>query len=335
MKKFSFLFLFLFLAVTACQKEIEDPSIESPQSGSFQFSIEAVMPELDQSEATKAVGNAVMRLNWEKGDSISVVNLTHNYTYAQHLYADQSGTVSTFSGTLFGLKPNDGDEFGFIYPAESHAVYPPVVDFSSQKGSSNVPLGLYSRTTYHGSTQGLYLDFSFINSFYLVSLSELPENRKIDEVIFTNVGKSASRFNETGDFAFSPVVGDIVVRPEGMYSSSSGTRTVYVAMAPSPAVGSRQIAVRMGDDLYAAKWVDRALDAGRFYTTIAAKFQNVSSVDEDPEQPSDLSLGNDSLFFGLGGGTFNVAVNTSRACLARSNCSSFQSKLTTEADHHL
>ena len=94
-------------ALASCAKEIQDPGIqpESPivseNVHSLSVGIEsgAYVPE---DGATKASMEAVIRVKWEKDDSVSVVNATQEKILGGCLKATESGENVVFSGTVEG-----------------------------------------------------------------------------------------------------------------------------------------------------------------------------------------------------------------------------------------
>ena len=111
--------LSLSLMLLSCSKE-ENAKIAS---GNFDLSLKAELPEMKlvenmdaNVENTKASTQYTVRIKWAAGDKLSVINLTTGKILGGWLTADNSGTVTSFSGSLNGTISN-GDMIAYLYPA--------------------------------------------------------------------------------------------------------------------------------------------------------------------------------------------------------------------------
>ena len=282
----------MLVAFTACQKELENPSLNA---GETLFSIEANLdPFADESELdTKAGANAVVRLNWSAGDKISVINMTTGKALGGDLTAQQSGSSSTFSGSLSGTL-RSGDRLAFIYPSQGYTTEQTftgaTIDFSNQSGSSTIPLAVSAVMTYNGSsTQNLYLDFTYLMSYFQLNLSELPKSTSLTNVRFYGMGaKTVLSINSAKDgLASTAQDGMIKVESSNLASNAKGAKTVYIAGFASPSQDAREVRVKASGKSYKTTWTTAALSVGKFYTSIINSFQQF-------EEPAEVTPGGGS-----------------------------------------
>ena len=290
MKRLLYLAACALMVMTACQKDLLSP-INDGSNQRTDFSVLANLnafendsdmssADIDSDAATKAVANAVVRLNWSAGDKISAINLTTGMALGGDLVAQSSGSSSLFSGTLVGTI-NRGDQIAFLYPSQGYTkevnFTGAVIDLSGQEGSSAVPLVVSGTATMNASSvQNISIEFGYLMSYYLLNLSELPESTPLANVRFYGMGAKAtlSINGAKNGFVSSPVDDVIKVESATLASNSKGAKAVYIAGFASPSKSSaREVRVRTSDNSYKTTWTASALSTGKFYTSIINKFE--------------------------------------------------------------
>lgn len=213
-------FLVLLILSFSCTKK-ESPVIASSD---FSVSLTASLPEMPIVEeevgpfGTKASTLYTVRIKWNAGDKLSVVNLTTGKLLGGYLKANSSGTSTTFSGSVQGTV-NNGDQIAYFYPAvenESEIAFPGIhIDMSNQKGTSDaVPLCVYSIVTANeNSFSNAQITFSYLMSYIMVGMSDIPASTKIKSVRLTNVTDTfdVSINDSRNGFNVSVHTGDVVL----------------------------------------------------------------------------------------------------------------------------
>lgn len=284
-----------FMAAFSCTEAplTEKETLRTLAQGSFSFSLTGVLPELTEEKdslAGRAATQYTVRINWSKGDRLSVVNLTTGRLLGGHLAADAAGFSTTFSGTLQGTV-NEGDRLAFLYPAnesreEETAFDRFSVDFSQQPGTQGkVPLAVFStlvadRTSFEKAS----LSFSYLMCYIMAGLSDIPASSPIETVTISGVTQSfdlAINGAKTG-FDITPHPGEILLTLN-QKASAAGVKTVYVAIPASAAV-TRTIELNTGATCFSTLFTSAALQNGKAYNT------NVSGFLVDDFIPKDESM---------------------------------------------
>lgn len=272
--------LSLSLMLLSCSKE-ENTTIVS---GDFDLSLRAELPEMqlaDGSEAgteiTKASTQYTVRIKWAAGDKLSVINLTKGKILGGWLTADNSGTITSFSGSLKGTISN-GDVIAYFYPAqensEEQAFGGIKIDMSSQTGTTGgVPLCVFCTDVANNSSfSSISLRFSYLMSYMMIGLSDIPASASIKSVTLTNVTKSFGlSINSAKDgFNITPQIGDIVLSP-GQTASSAGVKTVYAAI-PESAAATRFAILETATTNFTTAFASAKLSNGTAYNTNVSGF---------------------------------------------------------------
>lgn len=272
------------LILAGCAQEITQ-ELTPQTSESFDFTLEATLDSFDEGNledgaTTKASATTVVRLSWNKGDEISVVNLTTGKALGGSLVADAAGTTTTFSGTLTGTV-NNGDQVAFLYPSQGYTeeqTYQPVtVDFSRQGGQSktDVPICVFAKTTASGPQfSGASTTFKFLMSYIQFSFAGLGASEEINEVTVDGMGSSMTLSLSADGFTAAPNVGTITMSPQSYSTTSTGTKAFYMSFAESPSVSKRNVTVWTDAGLKAGTFTGATLNANSSYTTIIANFKD-------------------------------------------------------------
>ena len=173
-------------ALVACTKNFDEPGMEIQPAGSenvhtLSVGIEAgaYVPVDGQ---TKASTEAVIRVKWEEGDKISVVNASAGEILGGYLKADETGESVTFSGTVTGtIEPTD----------QLYYFYPRIVDNAEAVGFNEAGYDIsLANQTYNGS------DISKV-SFYGYAEDKVSSNA-ISKKIKFNLVTSYAHLNMAG-----------------------------------------------------------------------------------------------------------------------------------------
>lgn len=284
--------ILLSLMLLSCSRE-ESATIAS---GAFNLSLKAELPEMqlvgdiDAGEgSTKASTQYTVRIKWAAGDRLSVINLTSGKILGGWLTADNGGTVTSFSGSLSGTI-SEGDRIAYFYPALGNsgeqAFEGISIDMSSQPGTTGgVPLCVYcTEVAGSASFSSISLRFSYLMSYIMIGLSDIPASATIKSVTLTNVTNSFDlQINEAKDgFSITPHTGDVVLRP-GQAASAAGVRTVYAAI-PESASATRYAILETSNTDFSANFASARLNNGTAYNT------NVSGFLVDDLVPSDRNV---------------------------------------------
>ena len=177
------------LSLCSCSKNGPDILV----SGPFDARVLAVLPECPVVDTpTRASTQYTVRIKWAAGDRLSVINLTTGKVLGGNLTANASGTSTTFTGQLSGTV-RSGDTIAYLYPAQDNTSEMDFtgirVDMSSQRGITGaVPLCVYSITQADSqSFSDASIPFSFLMSYVMIGLSDIPASTVIRSVTLTNV----------------------------------------------------------------------------------------------------------------------------------------------------
>lgn len=289
MKRLTAIFLFCFLLLS-CSKE--DTTIAS---GDFRASLSAELPEMQllggselEGTVSKATTQYTVRIRWAAGDKLSVINLTTGKVLGGNLTANQSGTLTTFSGSLNGTV-RDGDAIAYFFPAMNNTTEQAFtgisIDMSNQTGTTNgVPLCVYCVSTANSNSfTNTQLTFSYLMSYIMIGLSDIPASTQIKAVTLTNVTNTFDLSINSGKTGFDITThtGNIVLQPS-QTASVAGVRTVYAAIPGSSAVSARQAILQTSTTTFTTSFAAATLSNGYAYNTNVTGFLVDDLVPEDP-----------------------------------------------------
>ena len=283
MKRFLlFLSAWLLLLPSCVEREREEMAVPLAE-GDFTLSLMAELPEMPVVESeeevpgTKASTLYTVRIKWTAGDKLSVINLTTGKLLGGYLSANSTGTSTTFSGSLSGTV-NNGDKIAYFYPAQdkaSEVAYPGIhIDMSSQKGTSDaVPLCVYSVVTAGANSfQNAQISFSYLMSYMMICMSDIPGSAQIASLTMTNLTDSFDLTLNSGrtGFDIDPHVGCITLSPN-QTAQTAGVRTVYAAI-PGSAAATRSIILDTGTTTFETNFGSGQLNNGTAYNTNVSGF---------------------------------------------------------------
>jgi len=265
--KHSIPYTLLLLAFASCTSSHEPTSQEH-----HQFSVKAQMAEPQEADLSRAVGNSVIRLSWEAGDKVSVVNVTTGMALGGSLSAVTTGLTSLLTGELTGTI-HAGDKLAFVYPAQDYtaeSTFTPIeIDYSEQTTSSP-SLVMVAHHIVSGSSlsfENLEVTFEFLMSFMRLNLSTLPIATPVQRVTIHHVNdhitlsvsgnavvSSTSSVKDSLTFTAS----DITVDPRGALSILRG-------ILASPKTDSRHVTVTTATSCYSAYFNNAALKLNKYY----------------------------------------------------------------------
>lgn len=305
----------LFLVMSCVREEIVLNHID----GSFDFTLNASMEDLQAEGAeTKGTTTAVMRLLWEAGDEISVINLTTGKALGGSLVATKGGQKTSFTGSLSG-SINEGDDLAFIYPSQDYTVEQPftsaTVDLSDQAGLSNVPYCVYANTRLSGgnvASTSADVEFKFLISFVQYNLSSLPKSQAVTELSVSDMGAELVLSIEDGKLKCESIPGTITISPASLNSNSDGNAALYFSTGAFMATPERRIVnIQVGGYDYKSTWTDRGYAENKYLTSIISKWtSSVSDLDIIFADKATVGKGIDVFF--IGDGYTNSAEDISR-----------------------
>ena len=296
MKKSIYFGALLLAVLTSCTKE-NSQGIEVDGQHSFRINTTAPCLETDDAD-TKASMKATVRLQWNDGDEISVVNLSTGKTMLGNLTAKVNGDKVSFEGELSG-SIKAGNKMAAIYPCQNYSGITNVPDFaldlSKQTCTTKDDLKFAAYSLFDCKTTGVVevtSNFVVPVSFNQITLATIDPETKIDYVELTNVGNGISFHvnSSDGKLEITPSVGKVRITPQSKLSEKNGALFAYCALAESPA-SSRAVTVKALPKIYYATWAESAMSASKFYTSIASDFETQEYKDFMVSAPSSLEVG--------------------------------------------
>lgn len=271
--------LLILIILTGCSREKrQDIEVE----GQHVFCLKTTIPCLETDDAnSKASMKATVRLQWNNGDQVSVINLSTGKTMLGNLTATVNGDKVIFDGELSG-SIKAGDKMAAIYPCQNYNDIINIPDFefdlSNQSCTTKDDLQFVAYSLFDCKTTGVVevtSDFTVPVSFNQITLATLDPETKIDCVELSNVGNGITFHanSSEGKLQLTPSVGKVRITPESKLSAKNGSLFAYCALAESPA-SSRTITVKALPKIYYAAWAESAMSASKFYTSIASDFEN-------------------------------------------------------------
>ncbi len=286
-----FILIISVLPLLLCCEREANPTIAK---GDFDFTLSAQLPEMEiiddsSANSTRAATQYTVKIKWAAGDKLSVINVTTGKILGGSLTSNASGTTTTFSGKLNGTV-KAGDQIMYFYPAQGNSLEQDFtgaqVDFSSQKGTmGDVPICCYSLAVADGdSFNNMSVTFSFLMSYMMIGLSDIPAYAKINKVTLTNLSNAFTfALNASGTgFVLTPQTGNIVLSP-ATSASNFGVKTVYAAVPASSSM-TRHVILETGTAVFSAPFTSAKIPNGSAYNT------NVSGFLVDDLTISDASM---------------------------------------------
>lgn len=292
MKKITIATLFSLFFAFSCQ--VNEQEALTPTPSSIQFQMSATMPEfmVGGDPETKSSLESVVRVRWNEGDELSVINLTKGKQLGGCIKADKSGVNTTFSPDNLTGTISAGDKLVFLLdndPGHRCATEKNfesfTMDFSSQRGDAeNVPIVVYSEytATQDGTIDAVNPAFNFLMGYVQLGISALPASTSVTELGIENLNTACEFSIVDHEFVPSPQNGDLILT-QPFNANSKGANTRYFSCFTSPAQGSaRNAHIVANTESHITAWLKSALSAGYYYQSVATGFtnENVQFVDE-------------------------------------------------------
>lgn len=279
MRKLNLYLTFTFVCaftLISCTNELK---VCSAGKSKFNLCLEATLNDIEEEYRTKATADAVVRLSWNVGDKISVINLTTGKALGGDLVATCSGKTALFSGTLIGTI-NKGNRLLFLYPSQGYKTEidfnSAIIDLSKQTGSSDVPFCVYATSTIMDTDMNsLSLSFSFMVSYIQINLTDLPKSSSIDTIVIEDMGpRIIVRSNQTkDDISYSSDGNTITIIPSSSATNIYGSRTLFLSTGPAPeTIQERSVSVDIANKKFISKWTKSTIRSGRYYNSIISSF---------------------------------------------------------------
>ena len=245
------------LAMVSCAKELQQTvpdSFGSTDVHSLSVGIEA--GEYLPTDATKASMNAIVRVDWKQGDTVSVVNATTGKILGGCLKADSDGAVTTFSGNVSGTL-NKNDKLYYIFPA---------LDVQGETPFSEQEISLKAQTydatkpnevCFHGYAEDTYsgdnsiethisksIKFNPVTAYVHLNMANIPaKNADLTSIDLSNVNGGFKWVLENTTVSAQSYLEDqgISVTCSNTKISQSGNAVVRFAVPASPATEEARV----------------------------------------------------------------------------------------------
>lgn len=293
MKKITFVALFSLFCALSCQ--VNEPDVtESPSPGTIQVQMSASMPEfkVGGDPETKSSLESVVRVRWNAGDELSVINLTTGKQLGGCIKADNTGANTTFSPDNLTGTISAGDKLVFLLDndpgrrsASEKTFESFSMDFSSQRGNAeDVPIVVYAdyTATQDGTIDAVNPVFNFLMGYVQLAISALPASTSVTELGIENLNTACQFSIENNEFVHTPQNGNLTLT-QAFNANSKGANTRYFSCFTSPALGTaRNSHIVANAESHITAWLKAALSAGYYYQSVATGFtnENVQFVDD-------------------------------------------------------
>lgn len=282
----------LFIALSCQVKESE--LVELSEPAPIQVQMSASMPEFKDGgdPETKSSLESVVRVRWNAGDELSVINLTTGKQLGGCIRADDSGASTTFSPDNLSGTIHAGDKLVFLldndpgHRSVSEKDFESfTMDFSSQRGDAeNVPIVVYANhtATQDGTIDAINPAFNFLMGYVQLGIAALPASTSVTELGIENLNTSCQFSIVDNEFVPTPKNGNLTLT-QAFNANSKGANTRYFSCFASPTQGSaRNAHIVANAESHITAWLKAALSAGYYYQSVATGFtnENVQFVDE-------------------------------------------------------
>lgn len=278
----------LMIIITSCNKE------STPSLSNIKCELSAVMPAFIDGGGveTKAAIQSVVKIRWEAGDKLVVINLTTGKQLGGCLVADQSAEATTFTPLNLHGTVSAGDKLVLFLDTKNdlvktdESVYSPIsVNLSEQGGSSdNVPIVAYADyiVTQDNVIAADNLDFHFLVSYIQLALSALPAGTSITAFEVNGVNSTCQFTIDNGEFVMEKTKGKVkLIDPFSANSKGANVR-YFSIFSTSAEVSARQATITANGQEHSTAWVKAAMNEGYYYQSVATGFTNeyVEFVDD-------------------------------------------------------
>lgn len=289
MKKIVYVLMTSLMVIVSCKKESSQT-----ESSFIKCEVSACMPSfVDGGEVeTKATIQSVVKIQWEAGDQLVVINLTTGKQLGGCLVADDSAEKTTFTPLNLKGEVNAGDKLVLFLDTmnslvvENEQDYSPIeVNLSEQDGGSdNVPIVAYAdyTATEDNVITAVDLSFHFMVSYIQLALSALPAGTTISAFEVNGVN-SRCQFNiDEGEFVMVKTKGKVkLIDPFNANAKGANVR-YFSIFATSAEVSARQATITANGQEHSTAWIKAAMNAGYYYQSVATGFANENIQFVDP-----------------------------------------------------
>ena len=293
-------------AMVACSKGFQESApvrVDSTEGHSLSVGIEAgaYLP----ADETRATMEAVVRVNWEKGDQISVVNATTGKLLGGYLEAEKDGDVVTFKGTVYG---NVEGRLYYIYPRIKSNTETEEEDFGEREISSLAEQDYYGdetgagRVCFHGyaeetssstSTDGSYsqksIKFNLVTAYVHLNMSNLPaEGSDLTSVKLSNVNSGFKWVCNGGTVKAAPLGIEnlgISVTCHNATISETGNAVVRFAVPASPATQDARV-LTVNDAYVNSNYTKAKREPAKYYNQLYSSWKNNVTVEDNDTSQS-------------------------------------------------
>ena len=277
----------------SCQ--MKEPVIkDSTAPTSIQVQMNATMPDfkLGGDPETKSSLESVVRVRWNEGDALSVINLTTGKQLGGCIRANNTGANTSFSPDNLVGTIHSGDRLVFLLDndpghrsASEKNFESFTMDFSSQRGDAeNVPIVVYANhtATQDGTIDAVNPSFNFLMGYVQLAISALPASTSVTELGIENLNTACQFSIVDNEFVPSPRNGNLRLT-QAFNANSKGANTRYFSCFASPSQGAaRNAHIIANAESHITAWLKAALSAGFYYQSVATGFTNehVQFVDD-------------------------------------------------------
>lgn len=274
----------IIVTLAACSKQDFGAA-----SRAVKCNINAIMPEFSQNDfsgETKSSIESILRIRWDKGDRMSVINATTGKKLGGYIEALESGNQVKFEGKQLVGCINPGDKIIFINDSNSHSeseteYSSSLVDISEQAGElGSVPFCVYAEYTAI-ETNSISVDqlkFSFLTNYVQLAVSGLPQNGTIDNLSIDDINCKCRLSINEGHLVSSPEIGRLNLAQAFKLNSKGNTMRYLAAFKSEAQAEARKTYATYGDLVMTTSWVKAALDKGSYYQSIVTGFQSANFI---------------------------------------------------------
>ena len=293
MKKLLLATSLALFTVLSCQEK--ESAIDEPvKPGAIKCQMSATMPEFKSGGDldTKSSLESVVRVRWNKGDELSVINLTTGKQLGGCIKADNSGANTTFSPDGLTGTIHNGDKLVFLLdndPGRRSVAEKDfetfTMDYSTQRGNAEeVPIVVYANytATKDGEIDAVNPAFNFLMGYMQLGISALPASTSISELGIENLNTACQFSIVENNFVTTPQNGNLRLT-EAFNANSKGANTRYFSCFASPSqLAARNAHIIANAQSHITAWLKAALSAGYYYQSVATGFtnENIQFVDD-------------------------------------------------------
>ena len=287
------------LALVACSKDFQEPCPVGPISSDNVHTLSVGIEAGTYTPAeggTKALMEAVIRVNWTANDEVSVVNATTKKILGGCLKAKESGVSVTFEGTVTGTIDN-GDRLYYIYPkldAEAgefaDAGYNQSLAGQTYDGENpgKVSFFGYAEDVAGSATISKKIQFKLVTSYAHLNMANLPaKGFNLSSIDISKINKGFKwSLTDSGELtadAYGENEG-ISVNCSNCKITQAGNAVVRFAIPASAATGSEPRVVTVNKAYTNDKYVKDQLIPSAYYNQLYSSWESNVSVSSESDK---------------------------------------------------